>query len=164
MSDDADSRNEQRLARVHTVLATGVPHNRALGIEFSEFGDGRAAASLPYDDRFVGNPETGVLHGGVITALLDSTCGAAVFAKLVGGRQARIATLDLRIDYLRAATPGERVRSRAECYKMTKHMAFVRGIAFHEDEADPIATATGGFMVFSREAEAREAKDKGGGA
>lgn len=150
MSDDAD-KNQKRLARVQGALAAGIPHNSALGIEFTQFNEGQAASWLPYDERFVGNPVTGVLHGGVITALLDATCGAAVFAKLLGGRATRIATLDLRIDYLKPAAPGQRVQCKAECYKLTRHMAFVRGLAFHEDDTDPIASAAGSFMVFAHE-------------
>jgi uncharacterized protein (TIGR00369 family) len=151
MGDASEGSGDKKLARVQSVLGAGIPHNDALGITFSSFGEGRAEATLPYDERFVGNPETGVLHGGVITALLDATCGGAVFAKIMGARQARIATLDLRIDYLRPATPRERIRCRAECYKVTKHMAFVRGVAFHEDDSDPIASAAGSFMVFGPE-------------
>ena len=61
---------------------------------------------MPYDAKLVGNPETGVLHGGAITALLDGASGAAVFAALVD--IVPIATLDLRIDYLRPAESGRR--------------------------------------------------------
>ena len=62
---------------------------------------------LPYDDKLVGNPDTGVMHGGAITALLDACSGAAVFAAL--DEWVPIATLDLRIDYLRAAEVGRDV-------------------------------------------------------
>jgi acyl-coenzyme A thioesterase PaaI-like protein len=62
-----------------------------------------------------------------------------------------IATLDLRIDYMKPATPHREVRARAHCYKMTRHVAFVRGVAFHDDEADPIATSAGTFMLGTRQ-------------
>ncbi len=41
-----------------------------------------AVFQLPYDEKLVGNPDTGVLHGGAITALLDACSGASVFAAL----------------------------------------------------------------------------------
>ena len=126
-------------------FAEAVPHNRALGIEIVELGDGFSRYRLPYDERFVGNPETGVLHGGPITALLDACCGSAVFNSLPTPQP--IATLDLRIDYLGRAEPGRDVNARAECYKTTRNVAFVRAIAFHDDEAHPIASAAGTFMV-----------------
>ena len=135
------------LEQVNRAFAKGVPHNAAMGLEVLDFGDGFAVCRLPYDAKLVGNPETGVLHGGAITSMMDAACGAAVFMKLREAR--RIATLDLRIDYLRLATPGLAVVSRTTCYKVTRHVAFVRGLAYHgDDESDPIASAAGTFMVF----------------
>ncbi|MBK8173019.1 MAG: PaaI family thioesterase [Sandaracinaceae bacterium] len=122
-----------------------VPHNFALGIELVEVDIAKATMKLPYDLRFVGDPETGVLHGGVITTLIDATCGAAVFAELRAA--IAIATLDLRIDYLKPATPGLAVVCRAECYKRTRNVAFARALAYHEDSNDPIASAAGTFML-----------------
>ncbi len=126
-----------------------IPHNRALGLRFTDFGPDRASMTLPYAPDLVGNPETGVLHGGAITSLVDAACGAAVFMAL--GGPGRIATLDLRIDYLRHATPGRDVTAETHCYKLTHNIAFVRGIAHDGDAADPIASAAGAFAVFSDE-------------
>ena len=80
-----------------------------LGVE--QVSEGRAEILLPYDLRLVGNPETGVLHGGAISTLMDATCGAAVFQAL--RKPMAIATLDLRIDYLKPATPGRGVSSNS---------------------------------------------------
>jgi uncharacterized protein (TIGR00369 family) len=135
-------------------FASNVPHNRALGMVIDDIGENWAQISLPYDTRFVGNPETGVLHGGVITALLDATCGAAVFTSLP--RMQPIATLDLRIDYLRPAEAGRTVVAKATCYHLSKNVGFARAVAYHDDESQPIATAAGTFMVAT--ATGREAK------
>jgi uncharacterized protein (TIGR00369 family) len=137
---------ESWLERINYAFCDGVPHNRAIGLRVTDFADGECRCQLPYDEKLVGNPATGVLHGGVITALLDAACGAAVFIKLQSAM--RIATLDLRIDYLKPATPGETVQAHATCYKITRHVAFTRAVAFHEDESDPIGTASGTFMIF----------------
>ena len=72
MSDDAAAQ-QGRIAR---QFIQAIPHCRELGMEMVEIGAGRAMMALDYDPRFVGDPETGVLHGGVVTALLD-TCGGA---------------------------------------------------------------------------------------
>ena len=104
--------------------------------------------NVPYSDKLVGNPDTGVLHGGAITALLDAASGAAVFASLTDW--VPIATLDLRIDYLRPAEPGRDVMAQASCYKMTKHVAFTRAVAYHDDPEHPIASSVGTFMVSTR--------------
>src|SRR6267378_3494523 len=101
-----------------------------------------AWSSLPYRPVFVGDTETGVLHGGVVTAMLDQSCGMGVQLALDGTRA--IATLDLRIDY---QTPGLDIKAHSVCYRVTRSIAFVRSTAYQESEDDPVATATACFMV-----------------
>jgi uncharacterized protein (TIGR00369 family) len=137
-----DDKARRRFLR---AFAEAVPHNKALGIEIVEIARGFARYRLPYDERLIGNPETGVLHGGAITALLDACCGSAVFNGLPTPQP--IATLDLRIDYLGPAEPKVDVLARADCYKVTRNVAFVRAIAYQGDESSPIASAAGSFMV-----------------
>lgn len=122
-----------------------LPHGVALGMELTEIGDGKAVISLPYKRELVGDPETGVLHGGAISAAMDTCCGAAVMSHpdVMG----ITATIDLRIDYMRAASPGDTVVTRAECYHLTRSVAFVRGVAMDSDDATPVATVAGTFMV-----------------
>jgi uncharacterized protein (TIGR00369 family) len=144
---DSTDRGAQvaRLAAMSRHFHQVVPHNRALGLETIELTDGEARMRLPYSAELVGNPDTGVLHGGAITSLMDACCGAAVFMKL--SMPVPIATLDLRIDYLRPADPGREVLAHATCFRLTRNVAFVRGIAYHDDEADPVAAAAGAFML-----------------
>lgn len=122
-----------------------LPHARDVGMTFLSLDHGRGSMRMPYDSRLVGNPETRVVHGGVITALLDTLCGAVVMASVPEGTP--LATLDLRIDYLHPASPGETIRASAECYKVTANVAFVRGLAYHEAIDDPIAHCAGTFML-----------------
>ena len=126
----------------------GIPHNKALGMEMLELDRGEARFRLPYDAKLVGNPDTGVLHGGAITALLDACSGASVFAALT--EWVPIATLDLRIDYLRAAEAGRDVIAHATCYKKTRNVAFTRAVAYHDDPDDPIASSVGTFMLSTK--------------
>ncbi len=125
-----------------------IPHNEALGLDVVDFHETGMTIRLPYDARWVGNPDTGVLHGGVITTLLDAVSGAAVFVRL--GLPVAIATLDLRIDYLKPAAPGRDVVARADCYKVTRNVAFVRASAYHDDPDDPIASASSTFMLHTK--------------
>lgn len=93
----------------------------------------------------MGDPETGVMHGGVVTALLDHVSGVAGFAGL-GGDKA-LATLDLRLDYMRPATPGLDITAKARTVKVAGLIAFVEAVAHNGEIDDPIATAHAAFMV-----------------
>ncbi|HYM33461.1 MAG TPA: PaaI family thioesterase [Candidatus Cybelea sp.] len=124
-----------------------VPHIRELGLELTDAGNGRGTMRLAYQERLVGDPETGVLNGGVITTVIDSVCGVAVQTAL--RKPITIATLDLRIDYLRPSTPGKVLIAEAECYKVTRHVAFVRARAWNDDPQHPVAHCVGTFMLGS---------------
>jgi uncharacterized protein (TIGR00369 family) len=158
MSDD-DAAAEAK--RKRSIVTTVVPHNRALDLQYISAKDGDARFMLPYAKHLVGDPRTGVLHGGAITTLIDSACGAAVLTKL--GRMTAIATLDLRIDYLKPAPAGKDVTAHTVCYKLTSNVAFVRGVAYCDDEDDPIASAAGSFMVSTRGRSSGQKYDKEGG-
>lgn len=122
-----------------------LPHANALGLKLVSIGDGDAAMDLPYDAKLVGDPDTGVIHGGAVSTLMDTCCGTAVMSHPTGALGT--ATLDLRIDYMRSATPGQTIRARAECYHVTRSVAFVRVIASDDDVARPVATATAAFTL-----------------
>ncbi|HEX4881412.1 MAG TPA: PaaI family thioesterase [Porticoccaceae bacterium] len=130
------------------------PHARFLGLEIVSLERGRGVMRIPYHADLAGNATSGVLHGGVITTVLDAVCGLSVIAALE--RPATIATLDLRIDYLKPATPGAAVTAAGHCYKVTRNICFVRAQAYHEDAEDPIAHCAASFMITSeRTGEAR---------
>ena len=141
----SDEDHVAKLRDVSRAFMQAVPHNQALGIEVVELSDACAVMRLPYDAKLVGDPRTGVLHGGAISALLDACSGSAVFMALP--LMAPIATLDLRIDYLKPATPKLTVWARASCYRLTRSVGFTRCVAYHEHDQDrPIASAVGTFM------------------
>jgi uncharacterized protein (TIGR00369 family) len=135
-------------ARIARQFIESIPHSQDLGMQILEVGEAWAVLALDYDERFVGDPETGVLHGGVVTALLDTCGGSSVMAH--PSAPAGTATIDLRIDYMRAAPPGRRLFARAECYRITRTVAFVRGFAWTESMDDPVAALSGAFTVERR--------------
>jgi len=123
-----------------------IPHNRELGLVATDFrhSSGEVWMKLPYAEQLVGNLDDGLLHGGAITTLMDAACGMAVMVRL--GMGSPIATLDLRIDYLKPAAAGRDVVAHTECFKLTRHIAFVRGLAHTGDEKDPVASVAATFM------------------
>lgn len=127
-----------------------IPHNQALGLALTRGHVEPAWAEmvLPWSEALVGHPETRVLHGGVITTLLDAAGGAAVYLELRA--PIPIATLDLRVDLLGPSTPGLPVYGRAECVKVTRNVAFVRMLAAHDLQGPPLATGTATYMLSTR--------------
>jgi len=124
---------------------SALPHSKDLGMELTYLQDGVATITMPYDERLIGDPDTGVMHGGAVSALMDSCCGAAVMSH--ASSPTSTATMDLRIDYMRSAMPGQAVTTTATCYHITRSVAFVRATAVDDDEANPVAMATGTFTV-----------------
>lgn len=125
-------------------LARRVGHGRALGLEFRQSGENWAELALPWREELVGIPETGVLASGAVVSLIDTASGTSVWVSL--DKFLPIVTVDLRLDYLRPANRGETIVARCECVKLTRRIAFVRGIA-HGDEGRPIALSSATFML-----------------
>ena len=126
-------------------VINNVPYAQTLGFELVDLEPGRAVAKAAYRKETIGDPETQVIHGGVVTALLDNVSGVAVIASLQELKST--ATLDLRIDYMRPADIEKDIIAEAECYHLTRSVAFTRAWAYHESKDRVIATASGSFAL-----------------
>jgi uncharacterized protein (TIGR00369 family) len=126
-------------------IARKFGHGRAIGLEYRDSGENWAELALPWREELVGVPETGVLASGAIVSLIDTASGTSVW--VTQDRFTPIVTVDLRLDYLRPAAKGETIVARCECVKLTRRIAFVRGVAHGGDEARPIALSAATFMV-----------------
>ena len=120
-------------------------HAGHLGLCYHAHGEDWLELALPWREDLVGLPETGVLASGPIISLLDTVTSMSVTVR--HGAFLRLATLDLRIDYMRAARKGATVIARGACYRMTRSIAFVSGLAHEGDPEDPVAHVAGSFML-----------------
>ena len=128
-------------------LAAGAAHTHALGFVYDSLDGDRVRIRAPWREDLVGDPDTGVLSGGLVTTLLDHVGGLAVWIAL--GRFEPIATLDLRVDYMRAAEARRGLIAEARCYRLTRSIAFVRAWAFEDSPEDPVAAAQSAYMLTS---------------
>ncbi|MCC6942020.1 MAG: PaaI family thioesterase [Novosphingobium sp.] len=140
-------------ATINTFM-TNFGHTGFLGVRYRTHAENWIELELPWREDLVGDPETGVLASGPIVSLLDNATSMAVWVHRNSFRPQ--VTLDLRIDYIRAATPGKTVVAWAECYQLKQSMAFVRGIAHDGDINDPVAHAAGIFIQVDAEGWSRE--------
>jgi len=152
---DQSQAAQKQQANVAANFISFLPFAKALGMTVESVGAGEATISMPYDARLIGDPESGVIHGGAVSALMDTCGGAAVMSH--PSVPSVTATLDLRIDYMRSATPGEMITAHATCYHVTRSVAFVRAVATDGDKDRPVATATGAFTVHHKSG-AKDAK------
>lgn len=132
-------------------------HCRQLSLSVKEVSDDHLLIELPYSEQIVGYPETGVIHGGVITTLMDTASGSVVVSTLQ--QQANsfelCPTLDLRVDYMKPAEPNKPVLCYAQCYKVTSNIAFTRAIAYQDSIDNPIAHGVGSFMRISTDMDSK---------
>ncbi|WP_221798027.1 PaaI family thioesterase [Oceanobacter mangrovi] len=119
-------------------------HCNKLGMTVEAAGDGYAQLKLPYSEAIVGNPDTGVVHGGSLTTLLDTSCGCAVFSALPGYELCP--TLDLRTDYMRAAQPHHDLICDARVIRASDNVVFVEGRVIQSGDGELVAKATASFM------------------
>ena len=135
-------------AKVYSTISQHylqLPHCQAIGLRFEHADNRSQTLSVDWRGDLLGNEDTQVLHGGVITTLVDVSSATAVAANLPDFET--LATLDMRIDYLHAATPKLRVFATSDCYRLSGQVAFVRTVCYHENDSDnPIALGTATFM------------------
>ena len=124
--------------------ASQVGHGGALGIGYHNHGADWVELGLDYHERLIGVVKSGVIASGPIISLMDMATSMAIWVKL--DRFRHQATLDMRVDYLRPATPGRKIIGRGECYAVTRSVGFVRGLAHDGDADDPVANVAATFM------------------
>ena len=124
-------------------------HGAALGFDLRVVERGEVSMTFPYNEAVIGNPVTGVVHGGVIVSLLDTCCGCAAITSML--RPTVTPTMDLRLDYMHPAEPGQPIYLSAKVYRNTSNIVFCRGSAWQDDKENPIAHCVATFMKIDSE-------------
>lgn len=122
-----------------------LPHIAFLGVTYEGVNGNEVMLRMPYSEHIVGNADTGVIHGGSITTLLDTCCGFAM--SWARGKIEPNPTLDLRIDHMTAATAKKDIIAKCEVYRMTPSIGFIRGVAIEEGSDTILAHAVATFMI-----------------
>jgi uncharacterized protein (TIGR00369 family) len=85
------------------LLQEVIPFNKFLGITIDEARTGYVRLQLPFRAELIGDASRPALHGGVISTLIDTCGGFAVWTQL--RIEDRVSTIDLRVDYLAPGAP-----------------------------------------------------------
>jgi uncharacterized protein (TIGR00369 family) len=140
----------ERLAHLFEAV---IPFSKFLGMRVVTIESGLAVVEIPFRAELIGNPLVPSLHGGVVSSLLDTCGGVAVWSQI--GRSDRISTVDLRVDYLRPGRP-ELLIGRGCVVRLGNRVGVAELAAYHAGaEDEPIAVGTGVYNV--RRARAGEA-------
>ena len=132
-----------RLQWVHAFIA-GIPYARASNMHVTEASQNHATLAMPACGDWTGDAERQLMHPGVLTVLADTACGVAVGTAL--DVMEPFATLDLRMDYLRPAVSDRGLICHAECHRLSRSVAFVRGEVRQPGQEDVLATVHATFM------------------
>lgn len=128
-----------------SMMGQVVPWGNEVNFSVTKVERGHVWGRQPWHEKLVGDPDSGVIHGGVITTFLDNLCGMACTSAMT--RMRFVATIDLRIDYMRPAEARREIIGEAECYHLTRTVCFTRAWAYHETRDKLIATAAGTFAI-----------------
>lgn len=132
-----------------------IPFNRVIGLHLTEISLETVKAEFGMKPELIGNMTQQILHGGVIATVLDAVGGAlamsATYAALKGlskeermARMFRLATLDMRVDYLQPGRGTQFVAS-ASVLRVGKKVCVTR-MELHNEEQTLIAAATATYM------------------
>ncbi len=144
------------LLRIVREIFENMPFNRLLGLKVDHLETDRAGFTFPMTKELIGNATHRILHGGVISGVLDATGGMMSIASILDRMQglssdeikhriSRTGTLDMRIDYLRPGK-GTQFFSYATVIRTGKKIAVIR-MELKNQEDVLVAVGTGAYIV-----------------
>lgn len=131
-------------AAFRDLIENGIPFNAFLGIKVRSLAKGTCTLYVPFREELVGDARHDALHGGVISALVDTSGGFAVWSMC--DINDRIATIDMRVDYLKPAR-GSGVVAESQVKLLGNRVGNVHTRVY--SEADPEETIAEGRAVYN---------------
>ena len=143
-------------SKLKSLFEEQIVFNKLMGLKLQDLSAAEAHVSLAMRPELIGNFSEGRLHGGVISAALDTTGGIAVTAAMCARypqesyeqhavRFAKLGTIDLRIDYLRPGV-SQHFEMRAEVIRLGSRIANTR-MEFFDHGGKLLATGNGVYIV-----------------
>ncbi len=129
--------------RALTRFVRLIPHTRELGLEVLVVTPEATTLRLPWCDDLLGDTRRNLVHGGVLTMLLDTACGSAVLPALPVPEVCP--TLDLRVDHYRPAVAGADLLVEARVVRVTASVVFTEGRVWQPERGD-VARGIGNFV------------------
>jgi len=130
------------------VMADQVPFNRLLGIQGESASTGACVLVLPVRPEFVGDFRRPALHGGVVSALIDTAGGVAAWSTL--GPEESVSTVDLTVDFLEPSGLAAPLRAAAQLVRKGNRVCHVR-VAVTQD-GKLVAEGRGVYNIHKRPA------------
>ena len=134
-------------ADIMQMMERDVPFNRLLGIRGESAEKGKCVLALPVRAEFVGDPRRPALHGGVISALIDTAGGLAAWSALDEGET--VSTVDLTVDYLEPGRLAGELRAAAELLRKGNRVCHVRVRVTQDDTL--VAEGRGVYNIHRRQ-------------
>lgn len=140
-----DSSLQERAGRFLSALR----HCQVLNMQVHAVDGEGIVLRMPYSPSIVGNPQTGAVHGGAITTLMDTALGMATLCALPEFEVCP--TLDLRIDYMSPGVAHQDLFGHAHCYRVSREVIFIRGTCYQADPEQPVAQVVGTYMRLGKD-------------
>jgi len=128
------------------VIEKSIPLHDFVGVKVVEIRDGYCKMVWPFREEVIGNFVRRNWHGGMIAAALDAVGGAVGMATLTSPSE-RLATIDLRVDYLRSTGPSELVVT-GELVRSGNRIVATDMEAWQENEQKLVAKGRAMYSVY----------------
>ena len=127
------------------IIEEYIPFNKVVGFKLLEVKENFVSILIPYRPELIGDVRRGSIHGGVIATAMDAVGGAAGITTLKHFED-KLATIDLRVDYLAPGKPKD-IITEGSIVKSGIRVIFTRMIAYHDDHENLIAEGRGVYSV-----------------